>query len=153
MSGERQIDEQKWRRFFREFAVPFDSDTNEIGAKFERGTLYIKFPKLITPSKPQPEVAEAPKTPPPPPPPPPPTRKAAQEESPPSRPTREEEKAEEAIKKKPETSKDQPKGAGYNGVSQTVLEQKEKEQPSDKKGVSEGNEGKDLILYTLNNML
>ncbi|XP_054820001.1 inactive protein RESTRICTED TEV MOVEMENT 2-like isoform X2 [Prosopis cineraria] len=121
VSGERQIEGNIWRRFYSEFPVPQDSDTNNIGAKFERGTLYVRFPKLITPVTPQPpptqqapSAAPPPRTQQPPPPPPPPP-------SPPKPRTREEPKAEQTIEKKPET-RDQPK-----------IEQKEKEPPKEEK--------------------
>lgn len=59
VSGERQMNEKKWRRLHKEFSIPPHSDTNNIGAKFEAGILYIKLPKLIsqqnivpTPTKP-----------------------------------------------------------------------------------------------------
>lgn len=59
VSGERQMNEKKWRRFCKEFSIPPHFDTNNIGAKFEAGILYIKLPKLInqqnivpTPTKP-----------------------------------------------------------------------------------------------------
>ncbi|XP_054817659.1 inactive protein RESTRICTED TEV MOVEMENT 2-like [Prosopis cineraria] len=67
VSGERQIEGNIWRRFYSEFPVPQDSDTNNIGAKFERGTLYVRFPKLITPVTPQPPpTQQAPSAAPPP---------------------------------------------------------------------------------------
>ncbi|WJX59148.1 hypothetical protein P8452_44507 [Trifolium repens] len=60
VSGERQTNEKKWRRFRKEFSIPSHSDTSSVGAKFEAGILYIKLPKLIknlnvptsTPTKP-----------------------------------------------------------------------------------------------------
>lgn len=50
INGERQIFENKRRRFAREFSIPSYCDTNEVSAKFEGGVLTIKFPKLITPA-------------------------------------------------------------------------------------------------------
>ncbi|CAJ2653775.1 hsp20/alpha crystallin family protein [Trifolium pratense] len=47
VSGERQTNEKKWRRFRKEVSIPPHSDTSSIGAKFEAGILYIKLPKLI----------------------------------------------------------------------------------------------------------
>ncbi|KAJ1432163.1 HSP20-like chaperone [Sesbania bispinosa] len=47
LSGERQISENKWRRFHKEFTIPTDSDTSGISAKFEAGMLYVRLPKMI----------------------------------------------------------------------------------------------------------
>ncbi|KAK4279189.1 hypothetical protein QN277_016935 [Acacia crassicarpa] len=55
ISAQRQIGGNRWRRVYKEFSVPSDSDLNDINAKFEAGTLKIKFPKLITPSFKPPE--------------------------------------------------------------------------------------------------
>lgn len=49
ISAQRQITENKWRRIYKEFPVPFDCDANDITAKFENGTLKIIFRRLITP--------------------------------------------------------------------------------------------------------
>ncbi|KAK7300351.1 hypothetical protein RJT34_11195 [Clitoria ternatea] len=58
INGQRQVAENTWRRFAKEFSIPPYCDTNEVSAKFERGILTIKFPKLITPAyKPQPQQA------------------------------------------------------------------------------------------------
>lgn len=106
VSGERQIDEQRWRRFRKELNIPSDSDANDIRARFERGTLYVRFPKLITSSKPQ--LAEAPK-PQPAMAPAPATRKVGEEEAlaaSSSKPKRDEGKGEEAIKEKEQPSDD-----------------------------------------------
>lgn len=48
VSAQRQISENKWRRVYKEFPIPPDCDTSDLTAKFESGTLKIKFPKLIT---------------------------------------------------------------------------------------------------------
>ncbi|KAI9116829.1 hypothetical protein K1719_012195 [Acacia pycnantha] len=122
VSGERQIEGNIWRRFYMEFPVPQDSDTNDIGAKFEKGTLYVRFPKLIAPAVMPPQLTRPPTQQAPPPPPPPP--------SPPKPTTREELKAGEAIEMKPETKKDE-----------TKMEQKEEEPPKEyrKEDISEGN--------------
>ncbi|CAI8586593.1 unnamed protein product [Vicia faba] len=51
---ERQGIQNIWHRFGKEFPIPPYCDTNDVNAKFERGVLSIKFPKLITPdNKPQ----------------------------------------------------------------------------------------------------
>ncbi|CAK8538533.1 unnamed protein product [Lathyrus sativus] len=51
---ERQGIENIWHRFGKEFPVPPHCDTNDVNAKFERGVLSVRFPKLITPeNKPQ----------------------------------------------------------------------------------------------------
>jgi hypothetical protein len=51
---ERQGIENIWHRCGKEFPIPPYCDTNDVNAKFERGVLSIKFPKLITPAnKPQ----------------------------------------------------------------------------------------------------
>ncbi|KAL9316111.1 hypothetical protein ACSQ67_017112 [Phaseolus vulgaris] len=57
INGERQIIENKRRRFGREFSIPPYCDTNEVSAKFEGGVLTIKFPKLITLARAQSQVA------------------------------------------------------------------------------------------------
>ncbi|XP_058745135.1 inactive protein RESTRICTED TEV MOVEMENT 2-like [Vicia villosa] len=46
---ERQGIQNMWHRFGKEFPIPQYCDTNDVNAKFERGVLSIKFPKLITP--------------------------------------------------------------------------------------------------------
>lgn len=53
LSGERQINENKWRKFHKELPIPPEFDTSGISAKFEGGMLYVKLPKLITPIKQQ----------------------------------------------------------------------------------------------------
>lgn len=58
VSGERQISENKWRRFRKEFPMLSDSDTSGISAKFEAGILYVKLPKVINK---QPQTQEIPK--------------------------------------------------------------------------------------------
>ncbi|GAU14529.1 hypothetical protein TSUD_250710 [Trifolium subterraneum] len=51
---ERQGIGNIWHRFGKEFPIPPYCDNNDVNAKFERGVLSIKFPKLITPAnKPQ----------------------------------------------------------------------------------------------------
>ncbi|XP_020213787.1 inactive protein RESTRICTED TEV MOVEMENT 2 [Cajanus cajan] len=60
INGERQIFENKRRRFSKEFSIPPYCDTNDVNAKFEGGVLSIKFPKLITPAKPQPQQIPTP---------------------------------------------------------------------------------------------
>jgi len=57
INGERQILENKRRRFSREFSIPPYCDTNDVSAKFEGGVLIIKFPKLITLARAQPQIA------------------------------------------------------------------------------------------------
>ncbi|KAL5101636.1 hypothetical protein RYX36_005963 [Vicia faba] len=47
VSGERQMNDKKWRRFRKEFSIPSHSDTSKVAAKFEAGILYVKLPKLI----------------------------------------------------------------------------------------------------------
>ncbi|XP_045831852.1 uncharacterized protein LOC123923213 [Trifolium pratense] len=55
---ERQGIENIWHRFGKEFPIPTYCDPNDVNAKFERGVLSIKFPKLITPAnKPQEQEA------------------------------------------------------------------------------------------------
>ncbi|KAI9116825.1 hypothetical protein K1719_012191 [Acacia pycnantha] len=55
--GEQQISDNKFRRIIKEFSIPSECDTNEVSAKFERGSLYIKF--SFKPSKPREEEEEA----------------------------------------------------------------------------------------------
>ncbi|OIW16252.1 hypothetical protein TanjilG_18967 [Lupinus angustifolius] len=60
LSGERQIRDNIWRQFHKQFSLPSDSDTNGVSAKFESGMLYVKLPKLIKPT--QPPTSTTPKT-------------------------------------------------------------------------------------------
>ncbi|KAF5751666.1 heat shock family protein [Tripterygium wilfordii] len=63
ISGERPIGINKWSRFEKELQIPSNCNTNETSAKFERGTLSIKFPKNIAPAaETQKPTAEAPKS-------------------------------------------------------------------------------------------
>ncbi|KAL5830697.1 hypothetical protein ACOSQ3_016115 [Xanthoceras sorbifolium] len=48
ISGERPLGNNKWSHFRMEFPIPANNDINEISAKFEGGSLYIKHPKVIT---------------------------------------------------------------------------------------------------------
>ncbi|KAK7372642.1 hypothetical protein VNO80_06029 [Phaseolus coccineus] len=57
INGERQIIENKRRRFGIEFSIPPYCDTNDVSAKFEGGVLTIKFPKLITLARAQSQIA------------------------------------------------------------------------------------------------
>ncbi|KAE9606238.1 hypothetical protein Lal_00025163 [Lupinus albus] len=72
LSGEREMGDKKWRQFRKEFAIPDESDTSGVSAKFESGILYINLPKHIK-TQPPPTIQHPPKStnPPPPPPPPP----------------------------------------------------------------------------------
>ncbi|XP_015973538.1 inactive protein RESTRICTED TEV MOVEMENT 2-like [Arachis duranensis] len=54
INGEREVTQNVWRRFAKEFNIPSYCDTNEVTAKFERGMLNVKFPKIQgSPPKPQ----------------------------------------------------------------------------------------------------
>ncbi|KAK0605229.1 hypothetical protein LWI29_024368 [Acer saccharum] len=55
VSGERALGNNKWSRFSLEFPIPANYDTNEITAKFEGSSLYIKHPKTITAEDPKPQ--------------------------------------------------------------------------------------------------
>ncbi|KAK2640910.1 hypothetical protein Ddye_022673 [Dipteronia dyeriana] len=55
VSGERELGNNKWSRFSLEFPIPANYETNEITAKFEGGSLYIKHPKIITAEDPKPQ--------------------------------------------------------------------------------------------------
>lgn len=55
INGERQVIENTWHRFGKEFPIPPHCDTNEVSAKFELGVLSVKFPKLITPAPTKPQ--------------------------------------------------------------------------------------------------
>ncbi|TXG73476.1 hypothetical protein EZV62_002055 [Acer yangbiense] len=55
VSGERALGNNKWNRFSLEFPIPANYDTNEITAKFEGSSLYIKHPKVITAEDPKPQ--------------------------------------------------------------------------------------------------
>lgn len=48
VSGERPLNNNKWSQFKVEVPIPSNSDVNEISAKFEGGSLYVKHPKIIT---------------------------------------------------------------------------------------------------------
>ncbi|PIA59809.1 hypothetical protein AQUCO_00400592v1 [Aquilegia coerulea] len=48
ISGERQLEDNRWSRFRKEFRAPKNCNTNEITAKFVGGLLYVKFPKKIS---------------------------------------------------------------------------------------------------------
>uniref|UniRef100_A0A5B7BWT1 Putative inactive protein RESTRICTED TEV MOVEMENT 2-like n=1 Tax=Davidia involucrata TaxID=16924 RepID=A0A5B7BWT1_DAVIN len=50
ISGERQLRENKWNRFLKEFPVSANCEAHKITAKFEDGILYVRQPKLITPA-------------------------------------------------------------------------------------------------------
>lgn len=51
ISGERPTGENnKWKRFRKEFNVPSNVDVTKMTAKYEGGILYIRQPKLITPA-------------------------------------------------------------------------------------------------------
>lgn len=71
LSGERPLGEgNKWSRFHKEIPIDSNYDPNEIGAKFEKGILLIRHPKIIVPyNEPQEMIkpsTEAPKPPKPP---------------------------------------------------------------------------------------
>ncbi|XP_058106757.1 inactive protein RESTRICTED TEV MOVEMENT 2-like [Magnolia sinica] len=48
ISGERQIDGNKWSRFQKDFHVPENCNQCEISAKFENGTLNMTMPRTAT---------------------------------------------------------------------------------------------------------
>ncbi|XP_059646492.1 inactive protein RESTRICTED TEV MOVEMENT 2-like isoform X2 [Cornus florida] len=48
ISGERPTGAMKRSRFYREFKIPTDCNSNEIHAKFMGGILYISMPKYAT---------------------------------------------------------------------------------------------------------
>lgn len=45
VSGERPVNEKKQRRFYKEYKVPNDSNTEAIQAKFASGILHVIMPK------------------------------------------------------------------------------------------------------------
>ncbi|KAF9684617.1 hypothetical protein SADUNF_Sadunf04G0137100 [Salix dunnii] len=47
ISGERQLSDNKWSTFRKEIPISSNYDTNEIAARFDRGILYVKHPKVI----------------------------------------------------------------------------------------------------------
>ncbi|KAJ6395534.1 hypothetical protein OIU77_020725 [Salix suchowensis] len=47
ISGERQLSENRWSTFRKEIPISSNYDTNEINARFDRGILYVKHPKVI----------------------------------------------------------------------------------------------------------
>ncbi|KAF5727552.1 heat shock family protein [Tripterygium wilfordii] len=61
ISGEREIGIDKRSRFEKELQIPSNCNTNEISAKFDRGSLSIRLPKNIAPAETEKLIAEAPK--------------------------------------------------------------------------------------------
>lgn len=55
VSGERKLSENRWRTFRKEIPISTNYDTNEIAARFEKGFLYLKHPKIIVPDAPKPQ--------------------------------------------------------------------------------------------------
>ncbi|KAF5447411.1 hypothetical protein F2P56_032965 [Juglans regia] len=55
ISGERPLGDQKYRRFKKEISVPLNTETTEITAEFEKGTLYVRHPKAISQHMPKSE--------------------------------------------------------------------------------------------------
>lgn len=51
VSGEKKAEDNKVIRFRKEFVVSSDTDTKRISAKFERGILYIRLPKMAPEGK------------------------------------------------------------------------------------------------------
>ncbi|KAJ6368982.1 hypothetical protein OIU78_001367 [Salix suchowensis] len=47
ISGERQLSENRWSTFRKDIPISSNYDTNEINARFDRGILYVKHPKVI----------------------------------------------------------------------------------------------------------
>ncbi|KAB5561582.1 hypothetical protein DKX38_006539 [Salix brachista] len=47
ISGERQLSNNRWSTFRKEIPISSNYDTNEINARFDRGILYVKHPKVI----------------------------------------------------------------------------------------------------------
>ncbi|KAJ4833860.1 hypothetical protein Tsubulata_035724 [Turnera subulata] len=60
LTGERQVNGNRWSRFRKEIAITSNYDPNEITAKFEKGILYVKMPKIIVPDRPQQGKEQAP---------------------------------------------------------------------------------------------
>ncbi|XP_058106755.1 inactive protein RESTRICTED TEV MOVEMENT 2-like [Magnolia sinica] len=48
ISGERQIDGNKWSRFHKDFHLPENCNQSKIIAKFENGTLNVTMPRTAT---------------------------------------------------------------------------------------------------------
>ncbi|KAL9391117.1 hypothetical protein Peur_015037 [Populus x canadensis] len=55
ISGERQLSGNRWSTFRKEIPISTNYDTNEIAARFEKGILYVKQPKIIVPDAPRPQ--------------------------------------------------------------------------------------------------
>ncbi|KAL9354047.1 hypothetical protein Peur_052017 [Populus x canadensis] len=55
VSGERQLSGTRWSTFRKEIPISSNYDTNEIAARFEKGILYVKQPKIIVPDAPKPQ--------------------------------------------------------------------------------------------------
>ncbi|XP_050238951.1 uncharacterized protein LOC126688333 [Mercurialis annua] len=55
--GEGMLNDSKMARFRKEIPIPSNCDANEISAKFEKGILYVRHPKIIIqdPVPPQPK--------------------------------------------------------------------------------------------------
>ncbi|KAM7522777.1 hypothetical protein LguiA_012679 [Lonicera macranthoides] len=66
ISGERQLEDNTWSRFRKQFAISNNCDLNGISARFDAGVLYVRQPKLIMPAEKQeeeekPTITETPK--------------------------------------------------------------------------------------------
>ncbi|XP_011005907.1 PREDICTED: inactive protein RESTRICTED TEV MOVEMENT 2-like [Populus euphratica] len=61
VSGERQLSGNRWSTFGKEIPISTNYDTNEIAARFEKGILHVKHPKIIVADAPKPrEQARSP---------------------------------------------------------------------------------------------
>ncbi|KAI4305800.1 hypothetical protein L6164_029143 [Bauhinia variegata] len=117
--GERQVGENKWLRFSKEFKVPSDCDTNDIGAKFTVGLLYVKLHKLITPAEPE-ETTEPP-----------------QEVPKPSAQSQDQQKATEEVSSQPRKDKEEEK------VKETSQEEKKPRDDAKEMGKIEADANKE----------
>ncbi|CAN0923342.1 Inactive protein RESTRICTED TEV MOVEMENT 2 [Linum grandiflorum] len=58
ITGERPSgNNNKWSRFKKEMPIGSNYEANEIGARFDKGVLYVKHPKLIPNGQPAPPIA------------------------------------------------------------------------------------------------
>ncbi|CAK7329243.1 unnamed protein product [Dovyalis caffra] len=60
ISGERPLNENKWSSFRKEIPISLNYDLNEITARYDKGILSVKHPKLIVPDAAEPREQELP---------------------------------------------------------------------------------------------
>ncbi|KAL2485534.1 inactive protein RESTRICTED TEV MOVEMENT 2-like [Abeliophyllum distichum] len=51
ISGARQLEDNRWIGFHKDFPLPPNCETEKISARFDHGMLYVNIPKLISPAE------------------------------------------------------------------------------------------------------